>query len=256
MSVARIFFRAAVNALGKEQTEESLRLRCNPSLVKALCSWGLQEFRVGQPVSARRLLRRSVEESRNHPDGVAGGGGIVTLHLWAKEERAKGKLHQASPLPKLLQPCWHGVCHPLPILNRSAWFTSPHSLPCLYCPPLLAPPCLDCLCPDPSPHLLNEPDFPASLRPQAKALIKEGLASDPSNPYMLMLKVPSPPQFPNSCKGGHRPDKQLPFLPVHDGWRERGDTAGGGAEGLGISSLTAKGSAGNGGKARDDVFRA
>jgi len=96
--VARIFYRAAVEALRRENTEEWQRLGCSPNLVIVLRSWGVQEFWAGQKDAARRLLRSSVSESARHPDGIAGGGGLATLHRWAKEERRQGFLWQAKAL--------------------------------------------------------------------------------------------------------------------------------------------------------------
>jgi len=96
--VVRIFYRAATEALAEEFDEETERLGCNKKLVRALRSWGIYEFRSGQQVSARRLLRRAVDEAQLHPDGLAAEEAQSTLHRWAKEERRRGKTRQAMSL--------------------------------------------------------------------------------------------------------------------------------------------------------------
>jgi len=97
-AVSRTFYRAAAEALMRYNGKEWQRLGSDPKLVKALMDWGAQEMRAGNAVSARRLFRRSVDEAARHPDGVVGGGGLHTLHLWARLERKIGLPRQAKSL--------------------------------------------------------------------------------------------------------------------------------------------------------------
>eukprot|EP00951_Prasinocladus_malaysianus_P032775 scaffold320638_cov46-Prasinocladus_malaysianus.AAC.1 len=98
VGAVRVFYRAAVEALLREYDDDWERLGSNVNLVWALCSWGLFEFKRNNETSARRLLRKSVDEAAGHPDGIAGGGGVRTLHRWASLEREQGKLYQVQSL--------------------------------------------------------------------------------------------------------------------------------------------------------------